>query len=484
MGFAGLSIAFVGSRMAGPWFPLAFVLLACLALAIFVKPVVGVYLTVFFALVGDGPTIEWYPFGLNFSSRQSILFLHDSLTISPIEIYLGLTAVGWFAQMAGERRFRLEGRPVVGPMMLFIVMLTIGFVWGIGVQGGDTNVAIWELRPVLYMPVMFLLVSNLFTRSEQYTRLAVLAIVAISIQNILAFYHYLGLDEVAVEELEGLTEHAASIQYDWMFVLLIALLTVRHCTLGLRLFTAVAAAPTMVAFVLSQRRAAVVALGAGLLLYFLVLFVRQRRTFFVLFPITVLAVLGYTLAFWNSSSGVGFGARAVKTVFAPEALSERDTSSNIYRLIENFNLVFTIRSHPLLGVGFGQPFDQPATLPDISFFVFYEFIPHNSILWIWLKTGYLGFVTLLVIVAFTLRAGTRAALTLPSGNLLAVTIASLGYVVMFLVFAFVDIAWDPRSTLFLGACMAMCANVVRLWEREQPDIDVAEESQIPARTSL
>jgi hypothetical protein len=465
----GMFVTFVSLRMTGPWFPLAFVLLACLAMSIFVKPILGVYLTIFLALVGDGPTIEWYPFALNFSSRQSILFLHDSLTISPIEVYLAITALAWFAQLASTREWRLEGRPVLLPMTLFVSCLVIGLVWGIGVNGGDTNVAIWELRPLLYMPVMFILVSNLFTRTSHYMYLAIAAIAAISIQNVFAIYFYLGLDPVAAEEIEGLTEHAASIHYDWMIVLLIAALTIRRCTPGLRILLVLSGIPTMVTFVLSQRRAAVVALGAGMLMYFLILLVRQRRTFMTLFPVTLLAVVGYTAAFWNSSSGVGFGARAVKTVIAPDALSDRDTSSNIYRLIENYNLVYTVRANPLLGVGFGQPFEQPVQLPDISFFVFYEYIPHNSILWIWLKTGYIGFVTLLVIVAFTVRAGTRAALALPTGNLLAATIAALGYVVMFLVFAFVDIAWDPRSTLFLGACIALCANIVRLWEQEQPD---------------
>ncbi|NNE11577.1 MAG: O-antigen ligase family protein [Ilumatobacter sp.] len=480
----GTAVLVVSLRMAGPYFPLAFVVLVSLAGSILVKPIFGVYLTIFLTLVSDGPTIEWYPFALNFSSRQSILFLHDSLTISPIEIFLGLTMLAWFAHVAGAREWRLEGRPVLLPMVAFVFCLMVGMVWGLGIQGGDTTVAIWELRPLLYMPVMFFLVSNLFTRTVHYIRLSIVALAAISVQNVLALQHYLGLDPIQAEELEGLTEHAGSIHYDWLFVLLIAALTIKHCTSGFRFLVLLAAMPTFVTFVLSQRRAAVVALGAGVLLYFIVLLVRQRATFLKLFPVTVLAVAGYSVAFWNSSGGVGFGARAIKTVLSPEELSERDTNSNIYRLIENYNLVFTIRNNPLFGVGFGQPFDQPVTLPDISFFVFYEFIPHNSILWIWLKTGYLGFVTLLVIVAFTLRAGTRATLALPSGNLLAVTIAGLGYVVMFLVFAFVDIAWDSRSTLFLGACIALCANVVRLWESEHPDRSdgTASEHPVPVST--
>ena len=82
----------------------------------------------------------------------------------------------------------------------------------------------------------------------------------------------------------------------------------------------------------------------------------------------------------------------------------RDASSDLYREIENFDLVYTIRAEPLTGVGFGKPFYQPAPLPDISFFVFYRYIPHNSVLWIWLKMGFVGFVAMFFVIAAALRA--------------------------------------------------------------------------------
>ena len=99
---------------------------------------------------------------------------------------------------------------------------------------------------------------------------------------------------------------------------------------------------------------------------------------------------------------MGFGAIAIKSVIAPGALSKEDESSDLYRRIENYDLVYTAHAKPLTGVGFGKPFYRPVPLPDISFDVFYQYIPHNSILWIWLKTGYLGFVALLFVIAATL----------------------------------------------------------------------------------
>ena len=195
---------------------------------------------------------------------------------------------------------------------------------------------------------------------------------------------------------------------------------------------------------LSERRAAVVALVAGFVVFATRAVLPAAEGVLRRRAHRAVLTVGYSAAFWNATEGVGFGARAVKSVIAPDEVSERDASSDVYRVIENYNLVFTIRAEPLTGVGFGKPFYQPRTLPDISFFVFYQYIPHNSILWIWLNMGYVGFVALLFVIAAALRAGTRASLRLPSGDALAVTVGALAFIVMFFVFAFVDIAWDAR----------------------------------------
>ena len=94
----------------------------------------------------------------------------------------------------------------------------------------------------------------------------------------------------------------------------------------------------------------------------------------------------------------------------------------------------------------------PSPLPDISFFEFWEYIPHNSVLWIWIKIGLLR----LRRDAVHVRPGGPARRPLgrsacaPTSTPRSWSSGSR-YVVMFLVFAYVDIAWDLRSTVFLGA---------------------------------
>ena len=67
-------------------FSIALLLLVVAALAAFLRPVIGVYLIVFLTLVGDYVTTEWWPFFRNLSSRESIMYLHDSIILSPLEL--------------------------------------------------------------------------------------------------------------------------------------------------------------------------------------------------------------------------------------------------------------------------------------------------------------------------------------------------------------------------------------------------------------
>ena len=85
-------------------------------------------------------------------------------------------------------------------------------------------------------------------------------------------------------------------------------------------------------------------------------------------------------------------------MIAPEQLGDADRASDVYRIIENINVHATIRSAPVTGLGFGQPFLRPLSLPDISRFEFNAYLPHNSFLWIWIKTGFIGFAAMLYVM--------------------------------------------------------------------------------------
>jgi hypothetical protein len=174
--------------------------------------------------------------------------------------------------------------------------------------------------------------------------------------------------------------------------------------------------------------------------------------------LVVMVFAGFIAAFWNTEGAVGFPAQAVKTVVAPGELTDKDRSSDQFRVIENYNIVFTIQAYPLTGVGFGQQYLRPIPNADISFSQWWEYRTHNSVLWIWMQTGVGGFIAMLYLIASAIRYGTRRLMHESVGYDGALLMTSVVYVVMYAVFAYVDIAWDIQSMVFLGIALACIAN--------------------------
>jgi hypothetical protein len=229
---------------------------------------------------------------------------------------------------------------------------------------------------------------------------------------------------------------------------------------------------------LAQRRAAAVALIVGVLAIAVLIF--QRRRWAAVWFMVVAVVFGclYTAAFWNKTEGIGFGAQAVKGVIAPGQLSADDRSSDLYRQIEAFDVWYTIRSNELFGVGFGHQFLRPATLPDISFYIFWQYIPHHSLLWIWMKMGVGGFIAMLYLVARTIHHGVRSVIRIQSPDMTSVVIASVVYVLMYIVYCYVDIGWDVRSTVFLAMAIAVCADLETVLSPSEDEVEEDEESPV------
>jgi hypothetical protein len=418
-----------------------------------VKPDWGVYLTVGLAMLGDAAIWPSYPFTKNLSSRESILYLADAVSVSPLDLFIGALVFGWVVKMLATRTWSLYRGPLFRPLSAFTLFLFIGVLWGVG-RGGDRLVAYWEIRAILYLPVLFVLITNLLQRTEQYRRLLWIVMIALTFNALFALEEYFSLGPGQREELESLGEHGAAVQAAALLVFTVATWVFRHRGVSGRSVLLVMAVPVFWAFLLSERRAAMIGLFAGVALVFVVLRWHEHTRFRLLLPIVLLGATAYLGASWNASGVVGFPAQSVKTVVAPEQQSEEDQASDLYRDIETHDIVTTIRSNPVMGIGFGQKFYMPWPLPNISFFVFWEYITHNSILWIWMKAGIGGFVALLWTFATALRAGARALLSETDGATRALTVASTAYIVMFAIFAYVDIAWDTRNIVLLAVCLA------------------------------
>jgi hypothetical protein len=216
--------------------------------------------------------------------------------------------------------------------------------------------------------------------------------------------------------------------------------------------------PMMAPFVIyslaaNHRRAGFLTLGIILGLLVLMLYRENRKLFWAIAPTGCVAFMVYLAAFWNNGGGLGSMARAVRSVIGQPSV--RDASSNMYRDLENINIMYTIKTAPFQGVGFGQKFHIIVPMADISTFEWWEYITHNSIMWIWMQVGVLGFFIMLVLIGLTMVLGGRLIMTMPRGFLRMTAVGATLYVLSHFVFAYVDMSWDISSMVFVGTMMGI-----------------------------
>ena len=450
----------IANATAPAGFSVAFATLVVSAVAAFLRPPVGLHLIVFFSLVGDTATSPWWPFTKNMSSRESMFFVSDGLSFTPLEVMLVVTSVAVLLRALSDPTWRFRRGRLLLPLTAFSALVAFGFARGF-LSGGDRTIALFEVRPLVYLPTLYVLFTNLFTSRRQYRLTFALAAVAIALQSVFALSYWRGLAPEQRELLETLTEHTASLANDLVILFFLGLIAFRG-TRWKKWALVPLLVPIVWTYILSQRRAGMIALFIGLMVLFAVVFLRDRRLFWRITPPIVLAAILLVAATWNASGAIGLPATAVKTALFPGQLDEADQRSNFYRELEAYNLWFTIRVNRLFGVGFGHPFLVVRPMPDISFFAYWQYLPHNSVLWIWLKTGFLGFVTMLYMIARAIQHGARSAMRTVRSDDTAMIVAALGYVLMFIVFAYVDIAWDIRPSILLALMFALCADFVDL----------------------
>jgi hypothetical protein len=448
-GFTGLILLYMGPNPALiGWFLYVFG-----AAAILYRPRYGVYLILFLALLGDSLVIPWYPFVKNFSSVESIFYLNGSLIISPMEVYIGLTFGSWLVRAAMQRKFKFHLGSLLWPVLIYLAFIVFGMGYGVS-RGGILNIGLWEARPIFYLPSMLFLVSNLITKREHVSHLMWAIMVALFIEGIIGDLHFLFKLNGNFDAVNSLTEHATAVHFNTLFVFLLA--TWLYKASPAKRFILPWMVPVVgLAYFAAQRRAAFLTLAIALGLMAIILFTENRRVFWlIVLPGSFLFML-YLAVFWNRSGVLGMPASAIKSVVSENQASQEDQLSNLYRVLENVNSSFTIHTSPLTGVGFGNKFFIIVPMADISSFIWWEYITHNSIIWIWMKTGVGGFISMIFLVGMSIMTGVRALWRMPGRDLSAAALTAILYLVMHFTYAYVDMSWDTRSMLYVGSMMGL-----------------------------
>ena len=449
-----------------------YLLCAVLAAAVIWRPRIGIYFAfVWVLLFEEGGADQLMIPGKYFLSGLSATFPDaDSLIFSPLEVLLVVTTLSWLGRAAVARSWRaLDFRPgtLFWPMLAFSVFVVTGFVHG-ATDGGDLNIALWEVRSLAYLGIVYVLAANLIRTPRHVATLLALgtgASVLIALEFVYRRLEYVSTNLIGVAR-ELAYWHESSALLAAMLALVVA-----QVALGGRLLPrliALAYAPFIaVGMLAAERRAGFIALVVAGLTVALILFITHRKAFFLLaVPLMVAGAL-YLPLYWNSSGIWSQPARAVKSLIEPDA---RDAASNEYRVRENMNIRATIDSSPLLGVGFGREFHFVVPMPNLSWWPFWRYEPHNNVMWVWLKTGIFGFIAFWYLMGSALTRATQSFRFQREPTLRALALVSLAALVISLTFSWVDLGLIvARLTVFLGTLLGALGVIDRLATAERPE---------------
>jgi len=282
--------------------------------------------------------------------------------------------------------------PAPRALKLCVLAMSLTVVWleiyGLA-RGGDFKSSLWQIRQLLWAGPIFYLFS-LMLRGPEDARLLGKVILAAGLWKAgMALYFY----EVVCRPLNIRPTHANTHADTILYVTAVALVlsNVLH-RIGLRsiLLALFTLPPLLAGIIINNRRIAYVSLALSVVVAFALLppgRLKRKITIVLLAAAPLMPI--YVAVGQSSNSLIFMPAVKVMSIF-----SENDRSA-LSRDIENWNVVDTVKAHPIIGQGFGHEYNERVQADSITdFFSLYRYIPHNSVLWLWLLGGLVGFTLL------------------------------------------------------------------------------------------
>jgi hypothetical protein len=378
-------------------------------------------------------------------------------------ILLILGIIGIARQSSGSRVDAADRHPTPRQHVRLaqIALVGAGYVWLWGMlRGGEFSWSLWQLQRVVYLPLLFLLFHLALRGPKDYAALAKVVLGAAVTRAVLAilirrFVEAEYNPETGLAELPYATSHADSMLFASAFVLLVLMVLEKSHPKARRyaLWFIPVLALGMVA---NNRRLVWVHVALILVtLYVISPDNRHKKKFrrSVLLASPLLAL--YMMAGWNSHFGALF-----KPVRMARSIVEPTTDgSSLWRELENYNLIVTLKQSPIMGYGYGRRFIEDAPLPAVDYSLEY-YCPHNSLLGLWAFAGYVGYTAITLMwgvgVYFAMR-GYHAAKT-PADR--AAAIVSVGAVLVYMLQAFGDLGLGSQTGIFiLAPALAMAGKI-------------------------
>jgi hypothetical protein len=433
--------------------------------ALWRKPMRALYVLLFASLC-----IEQWPIpGLDPITAQTHFF--QSFTgftslpapLMPADVVLAIGLLSLALTSARPPR-RLRGGLLVWPVAVFALTDVAALIYGaIAGPAGTTffpNAAWSEARAFLQLCAAYLLAVNLITRREHVVGVIWILILSLAAKGVQGVLNYVTTLQQGVQ-LQAITGHEDVVFFGLFFVLLASMAIYGSHGNQLRVML-VFLPPLLVTELATSRRSAFLVLLGGFGVLGLCL-MRDRPALVrrIVPPLAVLLCV-YTAVFWDqTSTPLGQPVRAFRSQF--EFISIRDLWSNEYRHIEDVNIADNIALAPITGLGFGRPYHfflrETTDLTALGF-LYWTYMTHNAIYWVWMKMGIVGFIAFWCLLGTAIVRALIFSRQVNDAYLRAVAIAIAALIVMQLAFSYVDLGLTySRNMILLGLMLGLLAGM-------------------------
>jgi hypothetical protein len=423
------------------------------------EPVRGVYV-----LTAGAAMIEIFPLNFpdSFTDRVPLfLNLNNSagltgLSITPAEILMLTIALVAIARAGSDRQLHWPGGRLVAAYCLYVLVVLGAEVHGL-LAGGDFKTSLWEIRPQVYGFILFFMATTLVVDRSQLKKLAIVFLLAVSAKALVGdFRYFVTLQGNVGQSLEVLAHEDSYFLAMFVTAGLAALIWLRNRRVLIPM--GVMSALALIATLANSRRAGVYALGGAAAVIFLLAFrfepVLRKRIAWLSVAMLIVGAVFVTYA-WNKQFGIQAQlVRPIRSLVDPTA---RDFSSDVYRTAETANLLFTFRTSPLIGVGFGSPFRIVQPMADISqIYPLWNVIPHNTLMWVGMRMGTIGFVAFWGLIGLAMLEGFGVIGANRDPFIRAVAAFCVAAVVAEIAVGYVDIQLEnDRNLIFLGVVLGV-----------------------------
>jgi hypothetical protein len=371
------------------------------------------------------------------------------------ELFMVVLLLIWLLKGIAARNLRFDRGTLMRPVGFYMLMVLIGEVHGL-MSGGNTTLSLWEVRSQAYMFVAYILACNLVRTRAEVNIIIGIVMVGTAIKGLQGVVRYYLELHGNLHSVESILPHEQSFFFN-LFIIMTAILYLYGGSRRLKRVALFLLPFVVIAALANQRRAAVVALLVGalcLLVGSAVAHPRRRRLIGIVMLILAAVLPIYYQVYKNSESLIGEPAHAISSAFTPD---QRDASSNLYRVNEDKDLMATMQTSPIIGFGYGKDFLTPYPLVDISTVdIWYKLMPHDSILWVWMRLGTVGYVLFWLMIGTAIVQAARLVRLLRDPYLKGLAMFCLTAIIQEVVFAYLDLQWSTyRNLITVGIVFAL-----------------------------